>query len=644
MTIARAPRTFGTVTIRLLQAYPGAVFGLRQPGLRLLLQSHLPVTINWQKLDDAFFSLLNRSDGRPANDKLSSGQLWFHALMHWSNMLQRKGSLPVFGLGRILDLQISKDGQAAAHLVTACPPDRPRLPILALKWVEQTAQAILEGTADMQDLQTEMAGLIKQFMGRAPNGRNTIHFLRAADSKHIPWAPIQSDIYQVGWGSRSRWLHSSFTDHTSRIGANFTHDKQQTLRLLKRAGLPVTHGYPATNFAAAKKIAVELGYPVVVKPIDREGGLGVSANIRNLASLERAWNRAQAVSKRFLIEKHVEGQDYRLYVQNGKLLGTLLRIPGGVTGDGQHSIQALLEKENANPDRGHHFLNSMKLIDINEEAEELLSEQGVALGDIPPAGQFIRLRRAANISRGGTPVAIANNVHPDNEQLAIRAANLLRLDIAGIDLLMPDIAISWRDCTAAICEVNAQPQIIETVFPTMHGDILHNMLPRGGRIPLALVIGKQLGDATAEQLAAKLSAAGHHIGLATSKQVTVSGKALLVDPQGGFAALDALLANYDVDAAVLAVADTSLIDTGLPCDRVNAIILADGTITASRAGQSLESLVKTIAPNSHFGIIYNEADAECTRIASALPSGRANPAKGNATSLAAACLPRLIDA
>ena len=73
---------------------------------------------------------------------------------------------------------------------------------------------------------------------------------------------------------------------------------------------------------------------------------------------------------------------------------------------------------------------------LDAEADELLAEQGLQVDAVPEAGREVLLRRKANISAGGTHRLVdPSQVHPDNLLLAQRAAALLRLDLAGIDLI-----------------------------------------------------------------------------------------------------------------------------------------------------------------------------------------------------------------
>ena len=110
-----------------------------------------------------------------------------------------------------------------------------------------------------------------------------------------------------------------------------------------------------------------------------------------------------------------------------------------------------------------------------------LNYQGLDLQSVVEKGRVLQLRGAANVSLGGTTWDVTCSAHPDNLALASHAARALRLDLAGVDLLLPDISRSWKETGGTICEVNAQPQFSAT---SAHLQVLQRLMVRQGRIPV----------------------------------------------------------------------------------------------------------------------------------------------------------------
>lgn len=75
--------------------------------------------------------------------------------------------------------------------------------------------------------------------------------------------------------------------------------------------------------------AVEtIGYPCVCKPVDCELGAGVTVNIKTDGELIRARRIAQqGADKPVVVQKHVEGGDYRVTVLGGQVVACTLRVP-----------------------------------------------------------------------------------------------------------------------------------------------------------------------------------------------------------------------------------------------------------------------------------------------------------------------------
>jgi hypothetical protein len=64
----------------------------------------------------------------------------------------------------------------------------------------------------------------------------------------------------------------------------------------------------------------------------------------------------------------------------------------------------------------------------------------------------------------------------------------LRLDLAGVDLLIPDISQSYKKVGGVICEVNAQPQLSKH----LPYELLQKLVTNFGRIPTVMILDLNL--------------------------------------------------------------------------------------------------------------------------------------------------------
>jgi cyanophycin synthetase len=212
-------------------------------------------------------------------------------------------------------------------------------------------------------------------------------------------------------------MESSISDTTPALGMTLARDKWLTSRMLRTLGLPGTVNERVGSADDAVAKAQAMGYPVVIKPSDQDQGRGVTANLRSDAGVRAAYANATACSKSILIEKHVDGFGHRFTLCEGELIAVSKRIPGGVTGDGQHDVNALLALQLQDAAVRRSFAQGR--IDLDDEALSLLAERGLTPQSVPAVGDFVLLRRRDNISAGGRVVhQDLAHIHPDNTLLA----------------------------------------------------------------------------------------------------------------------------------------------------------------------------------------------------------------------------------
>ncbi len=563
-------------------AVPGCIHGFRSPVVLIPLSTGIAGNQpdHLARINALLGKALPGAEAPPAS--LSQGPSSMQALvglaLFWTHELQRAGGLPVFERGRILD-HAQRDGSSCWVAVPAIEGTY-RAVNHAFGWVLGVINAVLSGVDGRRQLPALTSVLAN--LGRlAAKASNAPRFLRAAFELGIPSSLVAGTVFQFGQGARARWLDSSFTDETPRLAAALARDKQLCARALRKAGIPVPGHFAVKDAEEAARRARELGYPVVVKPADQDGGVGVAAGLESAEAVSSAFAAARKYSRTILVEKHFQGRDYRLVVFRGKLIWAIERVPGMVTGDGVKTVQALIDQLNADPRRGEGPNAPRKPLQIDDEARRLLADSGLTLDSVPESGRPVYLRRAANVARGGTAEAVFDQVHPDNARLAIRAASALRLDLAGIDLLIPDIRRSWFDTGAAICEVNGQPYLGQR-WAFLYGKILHQLVAGNGRIPIAVVLGAPADSRLAQSIAKKLSAAGLLAGRADRNGASVGAARVARGPLSALAGGQILMVDKTVEAAVLCVNDAGFLRSGLPFDRFDVLVVAghslhDGT-------------------------------------------------------------------
>jgi cyanophycin synthetase len=413
---------------------------------------------------------------------------------------------------------------------------------------------------------------VEPMRNRNPGGKSSIHILRGAMASDIPFVHVGGARYCLGWGSRCVVIHRSGMSGDSRIGAAMAQSKSLGTRLLRQAGLPAPQNVLVENVQQALDAANTLGWPVVIKPDDRDRGEGVTTDIHDEAALNTAFDAARKLSQKVLVEEQLRGICHRVAIVHGRLLYAVTRFPKRVLGDGVSSIRQLVEKANE-AEMAQPPWNRKKPWPLDGLADAELQRQGLNQGSIPMAGRWVTLRPRESSEWGGDATDITDSLHPANVSLCERAARLFGLDVAGIDFMSEDPTLPWHENEAAINEVNFAPlmgggEASRTRLP----ELWRRAFPAGARIPVFAVIGNAAARPRAEAIRQWRSEMGERCCLTDHEHTLgADGSPLAVSAEGLFQRCRALLLDRQVDSLVLVVHNDELLRTGSPVDRYSAV-------------------------------------------------------------------------
>ncbi len=425
------------------------------------------------------------------------------------------------------------------------------------------------------DLKTELDELAR-LAERVALGPSTRSLVEEAKRRGIPTLRLNDQsLVQLGWGKYQQRIQATVTSRTRHIAVEIAQDKQLTSSLLERAGLPVPKHERARSADEAVEAAEGIGYPVVVKPMDLSHGRGVALNLTDADQVRAAWEKAFDLSSYVLVEKYHPGNDHRVLVVDGQVVAVAERVPGHVVGDGQSTIRALVDRVNADPRRGVGHEKVLTRIEIDDQANRLLALAGYSLDTVLKEGEVFALRSTGNLSTGGTAVDKTDVIHPDNAEIAARAAQVVGLDVAGIDLICEDISRSVREHGGVIVEVNAAPGFRMHVAPTVGtprnvaAPVIDMLFPNGApsRIPTAAITGTNGKTTTSRMVAHILKMSGKRVGLTTTDGIYIDGERVLKGDMTGPWSARVVLTDPTVEAAVLETARGGILREGLGWDR-----------------------------------------------------------------------------
>ena len=468
-----------------------------------------------------------------------------------------------------------------------------------------------------------------RFAQRRALGPSTASLVRAADERRIPWIRLNDQsLIQFGHGRYQQRIQATVTSRTSHIAVELASDKEETNRLLSQLGLPVPRQRLVQSAEDAVRAAERIGYPVVVKPFNANHGRGISIHLSTEEQVTTAFAVAREHSRSVIVESFITGDDHRMLVINGELVAVSRRVPGHVIGDGEHTIEQLVEQVNSDPRRGIGHEKVLTRLVFDHQAETMLARKGYTRESVPAPGERVFLRSTGNLSTGGTATDVTDFVHPDNAEMATRAVKAIGLDVGGVDFLTTDITESYKEIGGAICEINAAPGFRMHMAPSegrardVAGPVMDMLFPPGmpSRIPIAAITGTNGKTTTARMLAHIQKLAGHTVGLTSTDGVYIDGQRTVPGDMTGPVATRMVLSDPQVDVAVLEIARGGLLRAGMGvrhCD-VGAVLNIKSDHLGLRGIGTLDDLAKVkriVVEVARDTAVLNADDPLCLKMA-----------------------------
>jgi cyanophycin synthetase len=269
-------------------------------------------------------------------------------------------------------------------------------------------------------------------------------------------------------------------------------------------------------------------------------------------------------------------------------------------GDGRHTIGELVELVNRDPRRGFGHEKVLTKIKLTHQSELLLQRAGYTLDTVLPAAERFFLASTANLSTGGTAIDRTTEIHYETRELARRAAMVIGLDVAGIDIVTPDISQPLREVGGGIVEVNAGPGFRMHLQPSegqprnVAKYVIDSLFPPGSpaRVPIMAITGTNGKTTTTRMVAHILKMDGRRVGMTTTDGIYIDGELYMRGDMTGPWSARMVLKDPTVDAAVLETARGGILREGLgfeSCD-VGAVLNVSNDHLGLRGVNTLEDI------------------------------------------------------
>ena len=493
------------------------------------------------------------------------------------------------------------------------------------------AEALISG--EEYDLNADIQKM-KEIRERVRLGPSTGSIVEEAVSRDIPWIRLGTNsLVQLGYGVNQMRFQATITCQTSHIAVDIACDKEATKRMLDNASIPVAKGDICVDEEDLENTIRKIGYPIVIKPLDGNHGKGASINVKDWESAKAGLAHAKQYSRRVIVEKFITGFDFRVLVINNKIVAAAKRVPAHVVGDGQHTIQELIDIENQDPRRGYGHENVLTEITVDRDTLDLLTKEGLTVESVPENGKIVYLKSTANLSTGGTSVDVTDMMHPENIFLAERISRVIGLDVCGIDIMAENLTQPLKENGGVILEVNAAPGFRMHLAPSeglprnVAAPVIDMLYPPGkpSRIPIIAVTGTNGKTTTTRLLAHIVKNNNYKVGFTTSDGIYIQNHMLEKgDTTGPFSA-EYILKDPTVEFAVLETARGGILRSGLGFSRCDIGIITN--IQADHLGlndiHDLDDLarVKKVVVNSvkkDGWAVLNADDEQCRKIGDTL--------------------------
>jgi cyanophycin synthetase len=441
--------------------------------------------------------------------------------------------------------------------------------VYSAKAAVRIAEALIEGTE--YDLSADIQKM-KEIREDVRLGPSTGSIVDEAVSRDIPFLRLgRNSLIQLGAGVNQMRFQATITCKTSNIAVDIACNKEQTKKMLNEASIPVAKGDICYDTEDLEETIADIGYPIVIKPLDGNHGKGASINVTNWEDAVKGLKHAKEYSRRVIVEKFITGFDFRVLVINNEVIAAAQRVPAHVVGNGKNTIQELIDITNEDPRRGYGHENVLTEITIDKSTERLIDNAGYTLSSILSDNETLYLKSTANLSTGGTSVDVTDLMHPENVFIAERISRVIGLDICGIDIMAPNLTQSLKENGGVILEVNAAPGFRMHLAPSeglprnVAAPVIDMLYPPGkpSRIPIISVTGTNGKTTTTRLIAHIVKNNNFKVGFTTSDGIYIQNHMMEKGDTTGPISAEYILKDPNVEFAVLETARGGILRSGL---------------------------------------------------------------------------------
>ena len=403
-------------------------------------------------------------------------------------------------------------------------------------------------------------------------GPGTQSIIREATQRNIPVLRFDhQNLIQLGTGKYQKRMLGTISSETSFVSVENVKDSFFTTQMLSKTGIPVPHTLLTNNLEEALEFRKKTNKPVVVKTPNNEKNRTVFPALNSAAQIETAFTLCKNYHKNVLIQQHLPGETFRLLVINTRFVAATYLMAPEIIGNGKDTIAMLIEKLNLDQNRKPEDKGSLSIIQPDERLMENLTFHDYTLETVLAKDVRLVLNHHSSSSSGALTKDVTQIVHPLNRLLAERVASLCGINVAGVNVICPDIAKPIAQSQGAVLNVISAPDFRMHIQPwegnsrNVTKPFLEMIFPENShcRIPVFSITGSAGKSVCAYLINYMLEKEGLKTGLATTDGVFINGHKIINNNMCSNEAAQIILQDPSVDSAVLETSLESILENGL---------------------------------------------------------------------------------
>lgn len=304
-------------------------------------------------------------------------------------------------------------------------------------------------------------------------GYNLIHVIKAAielDRHFIIERCSKNDMkikFSNGYTYDINTEYDVFNQNV--IGCTITRSKSLTSYLLSTHNIKVPRQklFYTSDLSPLKDFIKEIKYPICLKPDNMCECIDVFPLIENELELDIILNYYRPLYDKFVVEKTIIGNTYRLYYCYGTIIGAIQKHTRFIIGDGVNSIYTLIINK----------YNSTTLETLNKESYFMLNKLQLNEDDVLPLGRKIYISNTGTTDNGFVYFNV-ENLDPYYSELALNISRAIGLDIFAVDLIAKSLT-NVDEELPTIVEVQDNPSFSKNnlIVDIYYLNIIKNLVP-----------------------------------------------------------------------------------------------------------------------------------------------------------------------